>query len=699
MPFFATTLLTTGAAIVGIKTKQPQLVRMLDSREPKPAVVPSSTFPTALTQVRQLAQDLFSDTRQRQQQALNATYDVTAAQEIERVHRQNFIVAGSGLGFAGLGALVTPLFYLPSIVCSLFSFRLVFQETYRAYKEERRLDYRVVWAITIPLALVSGYVTAASFSGVLGFLNFYLGAKTESRSKRHIADLFGGQIHTAWLLVDGVAVETPFAQIQVGDTVVVHAGQMIPVDGTIIQGTATVDQHVLTGEAQPAEKEVGEPVLASTVLLSGCLHIRVDKAGDATVAAQITDMLSQTTDFKRTLESRTDRLMNQITLPTLGLSALALPVAGVGGAVAILWYYPGARMMYFGPMSMLSYLQVAAQRGILIKDGRALESLQQIDTVIFDKTGTLTLEQPTVSRIRCYNGMAEAAVLRYAAAAEAKQSHPIARAILQRADEQGLELPLLEDAHYEVGYGLKTQIEGRTVLIGSIRFMTMEEVTVPTDVVAQQAECYAQGHSLVLVALDREVVGAVELEPTIRPEARQIISDLHKRGIETAIISGDNSTPTRHLAAELGIDRYFAEVLPEDKANLVKQLQAEGHKVCFVGDGINDAIALKTADVAVSLRGATTIATDMAEIVFMDGALRQLPELFLLADEFAVNMRTNMFAAVLPGALGIAGTLLFGWGMGICVLLLQASTPVGIYNALKPMVDERKNQENLSVSG
>lgn len=699
MAFFTALTVAGGALAMGVasrrKSTSPRLINVLIDGKPKEATLLPPQSRQAFTRARQVAQEIFSDTRRQQQQELNTTYEATEEQAAEASRRQDLLVASGGLGLALLAPVVTPLLYLPSIACNLYAFRFIFQEAYRVYREEHKLDYRAVWAITIPLALAGGYVAAASFGGVLGLLNFYLVAKTESRSKRHIADLFGGQIRTVWLLVDGVEVETPFAQVRVGDTVVVHAGQMIPVDGTIVEGMATIDQHMLTGESQPVEKETGEPVLASTVLLSGRVHIRVDKAGHATVASQITEMLSQTTDFKRTLESRTDRFMNQLTLPMLGLSALALPVAGMGGAVAVLWYYPGSRMMFFGPMSMLSYLQVAAQRGILIKDGRALESLAQIDTVVFDKTGTLTLEQPTVSRVLCYNGVSEPEILRYAAAAEAKQSHPIARAIVQAAREHGLDLPRLEDAHYKVGYGLKTQIAGCTTRIGSVRFMRLEGIAVPSEITMQQAASHAQGHSLVLVAFDGEVVGAIELQPTIRPEAEQIISDLHTRKIETVIISGDNDAPTRGLAAQLGIDRYFAEVLPEDKANLVRRLQEEGHKVCFVGDGINDSIALKTADVAVSLRGATTIATDMAEIVFMNGTLQQLPELFELADDFAANMRTNMLASVLPGALGIAGTLLFGWGMGICVLLSQGSTPVGVYNAIKPILDESQSQQML----
>lgn len=676
------------------RQRRRKLMGVLTNEAPPKTNVLPSTVRSLLSASQLLIQDLLGNRRQQQIEALSYNDEDDVSQHhIEQAMKKDFSMAAVGFGLAIGGALIAPILYIPSMICTLYSCRMLFKDTYRVYVEERRLDYRAVCALTIPATLAGGYVLAANIGTFFGIFNIYLVARTERRSKKRVADLFGGHIRTVWLLVDGIEVESPFDEVQIGDTVVVHAGQMIPVDGTITAGTSTIDQHMLTGESQPVEKEVGDTVLASTVVLSGYVHISVEKAGNTTVAAQITDVLNQTTDFKRTLESRTDRFMNQITPPILGLSALALPLAGLSSALAILWYYPGIRMMFFGPMSMLSYLQVAAQRGILVKDGRALETLEKIDIVVFDKTGTLTQEQPAVGRVSCYNGMAESDVLRYAAAAEAKQSHPIARAIVQAATDYGLDLPNLSDAHYMVGYGLKVQIEGRTTRVGSMRFMQMEGIPVPSDVAAQQIDCHDLGHSFVLVALDDELAGTIELRPTIRPEAKQIVSMLHQRSIETAIISGDNDAPTRHLAEELGIDRYFAEVLPEDKANLVTKLHEAGHKVCFVGDGINDSIALKKADVAISLRGATTIATDMAEIIFMDGSLGQLPELFELADDFAANMRTNMLAAVLPGVFGIAGTLLFGWGVGICVVLMQTSTPVGIYNSLKPILDERANRE------
>jgi len=680
------------------KKFRPSLADSLIGVVPKPATPQPSTISRKLIRAQQLIQELFGDTRQQYQEALNPTYTNSEEQQAERRQKRGLIASVMGVGLATAGVLAAPIFYVPSAICSLYVAWYFIEDAYRVYTEEGHLDYRTILAIMIPAALVGGFIWAAAFGYLLGMTNWFLAAKTENRSKRAIAELFGGQIHTVWLLVEGIEVKTALDKVQEGDIVVVHAGQMIPVDGTIIAGTATIDQHRLTGESQPVEKGVEDAVLASTVALSGQLHICVEKAGNRTVAGQVTTMLNQTTDFKRTLQSRTDRWLNRISLPVLGLSALSLPLVGAAGAVSILWYYPGIRMIVFGPISMLSYLQVAAQRGILVKDGRALEVLDEIDTVVFDKTGTLTLELPTVSGLFSYNGFDEIEVLRYAAAAETKQSHPIAQAILQAATERDLDLPALEDVEYKVGYGLKVQIAGSLTLIGSLRFMEAEKLPIPEELTTQQAASHAQGSSLVFVAVDHTIVGAIELQPAIRPEAEEIISHLHDRNIETVIISGDSEVPTRRLAHKLGIDRYFAEVLPKDKADLVTELKEEGHKVCFIGDGINDSIALKTADVAISLHGATTIATDMAEIVFMDGTLRQLPTLFELADDFTGNMHTNMLASTLPGVVGIAGTLLFGWGMGVCLLLTQLSTPIGLYNSLKPLLDERKSQEKALLN-
>lgn len=684
---------TAAGTAIANRRRRGRLADVLNDGKSKVGPLLQLEPPAFVTQIQKLARDFFSDTRQQYQQSLSTTYEASVEQEAEQVLKRDLMITATGFGLATAGALLSPILYLLSIGCTLYVGRVFFQDAYRLLVEEHRFDYRSMTALLITAALLGGFIWWASFGVVFGVLSMYLVAKTENRSKQYIADLFGGQVRTVWLWVDGAELETPIEYVRVGDIVVIHAGQTIPLDGTITQGLATLDQHMLTGEYQPAEKGVGDAVFAATIVLAGHIRIRVEKAGSESVAAQISAMLSNTTEFKEALESRTERWLNQMTYPLLGASVLALPLAGLSGAVAILWYYPGYRMIVFGPLSMLSFLQIAAQRGILVKDGRALEVLQEVDTVVFDKTGTLTLEQPTVSRVFCCNGASEADVLSYAAAAEAKQEHPIARAILHAAKEQHLDLPVVEDTTYTVGYGLGVEIGGRRVRVGSIRFMDMEAITVPDDIAEQQVESHEKGHSLILVSSDHELIGAIELQPTLRPETEELVKCLHQRGLATVIISGDHEAPTRWLAEQAGVERYVAEVLPADKANLVEELQREGHKVCFIGDGINDAIALQQADVAISLRGATTLATDVAQIVLMDGSLRQIPLLFELTDEFAANMRTNFIATVAPSIIGIAGTLLFGWGVPVCMLLVQVSIPVALYNTLQPLVIERNGHE------
>ena len=262
----------------------------------------------------------------------------------------------------------------------------------------------------------------------------------------------------------------------------------------------------------------------------------------------------------------------------------------------------GIRMA--GTLAMLSSLALCAHKGILVKDGRALELMNEVDTVLFDKTGTLTRERPEVGRIVGANGHTEGTILQFAAAAERRFHHPIAMAILHKAAELGLDLPATDETQYKVGYGITVGIDGHTIRVGSKRFMDLEGVATTPEVNAALEVAHREGNTMVMVAVDDLLGGAIELQASVRPEVKQIVAGLRARGIKhTAIISGDHEAPTRKLAESLGMDRYFAQVLPADKADYVIKLQSEGAKVCFVGDGINDSIALKQANVSISLAG------------------------------------------------------------------------------------------------
>ena len=292
-------------------------------------------------------------------------------------------------------------------------------------------------------------------------------------------------------------------------------------------------------------------------------------------------------------------MTDKTVLPTLLIGACLLPMWGVLPATAFLYSHPQYKTTVARSVAVLSSLNLASQKGILIKDGRTLELLNQIDTVVFDKTGTLTKEQPQVAAIHrpkgfhTSHGASQAEVLRLAAAAEYKQSHPIAKAILEEASSYQLELPNISESEYKVGYGISVTLNEQVIRVGSARFMEMEELTMTPEMRQIEARCHRDGHTLVLVGRDNQVVGGIELHATVRPEAQAVIRGLRERGMkELYIISGDHEGPTKKLAQELGIDHYFAETLPEQKADLIDQLQQEGKSVCYIGDGINDSIAL-----------------------------------------------------------------------------------------------------------
>lgn len=629
------------------------------------------------------------------------TLTVLSAEEAKQEEREGidhfFKVSSAVLGVSLVTIATVPAAHIIAIPPLLYTLLPVFMDAYEGLKQ-RKLRPSLVDSIAVGGAITLGMINHLNpyffMAGAVGTWMYFLSAKlvlkTKDESIKSLTNLFGEQTGSVWLLRDGVEIETPFEQVQIGDVVVVSAGEMIPVDGSVIKGIGSVDQRMLTGESQPVEKGIGEQVYAATTLLTGFLHIQVEKAGKDAVAAQIGEIWSRTADYRTSVETRGEQLSNKAVLPTLGAGSLALVTLGPIGATAILLSNFSDAIQLASPLSTLNFLHLASQNGILIKDGRALEGLKTVDTLVFDKTGTLTLEQPHVGGIYPTAGFDEQTLLTYAAAAEVKQSHPVAKAILQAAREQHLELPTLNDAAYHVGYSIKAQIDGHWVRVGSDRFMDAEGITIPDSIRQQLADSHAQGHSLIMVGIDQTLGGAIALHPTIRPEAKAIVAGLKARGLGLCIISGDHLLPTKALADELGIDQFFAQTLPEDKATLIAKLQEEGRTVCFIGDGINDTIALKQANVSISLSGATGAAMDTAQIIMMDGSLAHLPHLFDLSHQFDDNLRTG-FKTVLGGSIICVGGVFFLHFGIFSALSLQAITlAASVGNAFLPILKQGK---------
>jgi Cu2+-exporting ATPase len=593
------------------------------------------------------------------------------------------------------------------VAAAVFAYTSIptFKEAKTVLFEERRLGVDVLDAIVV----VGCLGTMSIFPGAvlcwcLGF-GRVLVKRTQDNSKKLLLNAFGKQPRYVWLYREGVEVQVSMDRLEQGDIIVVNTGEVVPVDGVVVEGMAMIDQHALTGESTPAEKGVGDRVFASTLMVAGKVFVSVEKSGSDTASAKISQILNDSAGYKLSSQHKGERLADKAVVPTLAVGAIGMATMGPFGAVAVLNSDFGTGIRMAAPLAMLSSLALCANKGILVKDGRALELMNEVDTVLFDKTGTLTRERPEVGRIIAANGFDEDRILQFAAAAERKFHHPIALAILHKAKERGLDLPAIDDTQYKVGYGITVHVEGHEVRVGSKRFMETEGIELPTEVKESLETSHLEGHTVVMVSVDGRLGGAIELQAAVRPEVREIVAGLRARGIKhLAIISGDHDAPTRKLAESLGMDRYFAQVLPADKADYVERLQKEGRKVCFVGDGINDSIALKKANVSISLRGASSIATDTAHIVFLEEGLAKLCELRDISRELDRNVKRSWNLILAPNIACIVGVFTLGFGIMASVVTNNVAALAALGNGMLPLRQiaqieaERRHKRELRPS-
>jgi heavy metal translocating P-type ATPase len=615
------------------------------------------------------------------EETLHQAEDQTSHDE----NKRGLVLCTATMAAAAVAQFATPALIIPVAGLLLYTVIPTFIGARDTLFKERRLGVDVLDAIVVVMCLVTYEIFAAAVLAWCLSLGRSLLDKAHEDSRRRLVNVFGKQPRSAWLYQDGVETLVPLERIKKGDVIAAHTGEAIAADGIVYEGDASVDQRALTGESVPVEKEVGSRVYASTLVIGGRILITVEKAGKETTTSKISAILNDTTAFRLTSQSKGEVLADQAVIPTLALASLGFGTVGLQGATAIINCDFGTGIRMAAPLALLSSLSACSNRGILVKDGRALEQMGAVDTVLFDKTGTLTQERPEVCKILNFGKFTEEQVLTYAAAAEERLEHPIAAAIVDKFRELNQPLPATDHSSYKVGYGISVHVGKTHVRVGSSRFMMLEKIAVPEEIRQIEAEAHAEGHSMVFVAINKTVAGAIELAPQLRPGVREVIAGLRERGVtQIVIISGDHDKPTRKLAEELGVNRYFAEVLPEDKARYVELLQSEGRKVCFVGDGINDSIALKRANVSVSLRGATSVATDTAQIVFMECDLWKLCEFMDISHQLERNVKLSWQIILAPNLFCIAGAFFMGFGVMASVLANNVAALVALANGLRP---------------
>ncbi len=571
----------------------------------------------------------------------------------------------------------------------------IFKSAEKSLIKENKFTNDLLNSLCICICVTTGPYFASTLICWFYYFGNKILAKTESYSKKMLVNIFEQQPHFVWILKDNIEIEIPLEAVHVNDIVVVNTGEVIPVDGIIIKGSAMIDQHSLTGESQPAEKEISDNVFASTMVVAGNIHLQVKKTGKETTISKIGEILTHSADFKTDVQIKGEEWADKAVIPQLALATTTIPFLGIYGATGILKQSFGNIIRIVASLGTLNHINLAAHQSIFVKDGRAIELLNDVDTVLFDKTGTLTTEQPEVGQIIVCDKYSEKELLLYAAATERKLTHPIAKAILEKADTLNLTLPQIDDSKYQVGYGMTVTIENKVIQVGSARFMKMESINVPPIIEKAMTSAHKKGHSLVMIAINRQLIGAIEMQATVRFDVKNMINGLRQRGIKhIAIVSGDHKHPTEQLAKSLGMDSYFYEVLPESKAKIVEKLQKEGKSVCFIGDGVNDAIAMKKANVSISLRGASSIATDIAQVVLTDGSLSQLCRLFDISKELSKNLRNSFVITTLIISFNTAGIFLFHWGVIGTIIINNVGFLIGVANAMLPLSKISGNRSN-----
>ena len=513
--------------------------------------------------------------------------------------------------------------------------------------------------------------TAALIISII-LLGRYLESRARGRASDAIKKLAGLRPRMASIIVDGAETQVPIEDVEVGQMVLVRPGEKIPVDGTVIEGASAVDESMLTGESMPVDKKVGDEVVGATINKDGLLKFRASRVGRDTALAQIIRLVEQAQGSKAPIQRLAD-----------SVAAVFVPVVvSIALVTFLVWFAVIGKPFVFALVAAISVLVIAcpcalglatptaimvgtgkgAQNGILIKSASALERAHRLQTVVFDKTGTLTRGTPAVTEVVLLGAMGRAEALGLAAAAEKGSEHPAGQAIVAAAREEGLEPADPESFQALGGRGVLARVNGREVLVGNRLLMGEHEVPGgPADDTIDGLE--ARGRTVMHLAVDREPVGLIAVADTLRDEAPEVIRELHGMGLETVMITGDNPRTAQAVAAQSGIERVLAQVLPDDKAREVRRLQEGGGLVAMVGDGINDAPALAQADIGIALGGGTDVAMESGEIVLVRNDLWDVVEAIKLSRYTIRKVKQNLFWAFAYNAVGIpiAAGLLYPW--------------------------------------
>ena len=503
---------------------------------------------------------------------------------------------------------------------------------------------------------------------VIGFITLgkFLEARSKLKTGEAIEKLMGLQVKNALVLRDGKEIEIPIDQVVVDDIVIIKPGQKIPLDGIIIEGKSSIDESMITGESIPVDKHENDSVIGATLNKQGFLKVRVTKIGDDTMLSQIIKMVEEAQGSKAPIEKMVDQVSAIFVPLVLILSVLTfitwivigpqfMPFSqaftlGIISFVGILVIACPCAMGLATPTAIIVGVGKAAQNGILIKNAESLEKFNSVNFIVMDKTGTLTKGMPEVTDIKTVSQHSENEMLKLLSSLESQSEHPLALAIVIKAKEK--KLPLYKVTNFEAieGKGLKGSIDGIEYYAGNVKLASDLKIQIDEGIIQTLG---TQGKTPIIFMTQKHIIGYIGIADTIKDEAVETVKTLHSLGIKVAMLTGDNKKTAQYIAEQIGIDRVIAEVLPKDKADEIKKLQKEGYKVAMVGDGINDAPALATADVGVAMGTGADVAIESAGITLLAGHIAKLPKAINLARSTMSIIKQNLFWAFIYNIIGI----------------------------------------------
>lgn len=526
----------------------------------------------------------------------------------------------------------------------------------------------------LPAESVHVYFEASAVIITLVLLGRVLEARAKGRTSQAISRLLGLQARTARVERDGEWVNIAVDAIVVGDVVQVRPGEKIPVDGTVIDGDSYVDEAMISGEPLPVHKQQGAEVVGGTVNQNGSLCLRVTQVGENTVLAQIIRLVQHAQSTRLPVQALVDKVTAVFVPIVIGLAVLTFMVwlwlgpqpalsLAVVNAVAVLIIACPCAMGLATPTSIMVGTGKAAELGILFRQGHALQSLRAVKVIALDKTGTLTKGRPELTDLEVTEGWDRYDILRLVASVERHSEHPIAAAIVAAAEAQGIAWDSAHDFSAEPGLGVQARVGQQSIVVGADRYMHKLGIDI-SHLASSAARLAQQGKTPLYAAIDNRLAAIIAVADPIKDSSPAAIHALHRMGLQVVMLTGDHRQTAEAVARQLGIDQVRAEVLPEDKVAVVKQLQAQGHQVAFVGDGINDAPALAQAEVGIAIGSGTDIAIESAEVVLMSGDVRNVAHAVQLSHATLRNIKQNLFwafaynASLIPVAAGVLYPLL-----------------------------------------